>query len=282
MDMAPTKYEHLYRHAEGHLRVPFAHVGFYLSVQGVSPSTAERRAIENAAQFLVSLSIFARRLRGHLAAYRPESWVDVPFYELFLDVQSLFLFTQQYLEDIALIVRMSLPNTQRHQMPAAFKHLSRRLREQVLTVEEPLKTFLDEESTWFEEIAHLRDDICHRTAYDKVRSATFPDLPDLMRAGGGAAPFLSAVDLRTYVGELFRRILALSCVAERFVYARIVAQHPGAKEAPPAVLVAEGEIALTASTPEPKVPLSTVVMILGRESVENLEYFLACERDRAV
>ena len=181
--------------------------------------------------------------------------MDVPFDELFLDVQSLFLFVQQYLEDVVLIVTMSLPRTERHQRPAAFKYLSQRLREPLLTGEEPLKTFLDfldQESSWFQEIADVRDDICHRTltARGKVRTATFPDLPDVMRAGCGVAPFLSAVNLRTYVGELFRRILALACVAERFVYARIA---PSAKEVPPAVVDALGEIDLTAS------PLGTVV-----------------------
>ena len=128
-----TNYDSLIRHADGHLRAPFSHVGFYLAVQGVTPSASERRAIENSAQFLVSLSIFARRLRAHLESYQPESWVDVPLYELFLDTQSLFLFTQQYLEDMASIVRLSLPHTQRHQMPAAFHQMVKRLREGSLT-----------------------------------------------------------------------------------------------------------------------------------------------------
>jgi len=69
--IASTKYEQLYRHADGHLRVPFSHVDHYLSFRGVSPSTAQRRAITNAAQFLVSLSIFdsaAPRPSGCLSA----------------------------------------------------------------------------------------------------------------------------------------------------------------------------------------------------------------------
>jgi hypothetical protein len=51
--------------------------------------------IENATQFLGSLAIFAGRLPAYLKTYRPDSWVDVPSYELFLDTQSLFLFAQQ-------------------------------------------------------------------------------------------------------------------------------------------------------------------------------------------
>jgi hypothetical protein len=213
-------------------------------------------------------------MRAHLEKYRPDSWVDVPFYELFLDTQSLFLFVQQYLEDLALILRASLPHSQRHQMPAAFRHLSRRLREQVLASDEPLKIFLDQEAAWFEELGDVRDDICHRTAYDKARTATFPRLDEVLRAGGGVALFLSASDLRSYIGGMFRRTLALSCVAETFVYKHIVKQHPGQTQIPPAIVVAEGEIDVTVETKEPLFPLGTMIMTLSRVSLENLESFL--------
>jgi len=259
------------------LRLPFAHVGLYLSIQGESPSNEERRAIENTAQFLVSLTILARRMRTHLETYRHDSWVEVPFYELFLDTQSLFLFIQQYLEDLALILRMSLPHSERHQMPAAFRKLSRRLRERILESDEPLKIFLDQEAPWFEEISDVRDDICHRTAYDKARNATFPRLSDVLRAGGGIAPFLSASDLRCYIGGLFRRILALSCVAETFVYKHIVKQYAAQTEVPPALVVAEGENDLAVTTKEPLFPPGTMIMTLSRVSLDNLEFFLKAE-----
>ena len=222
----------------------------------------------------MSLSIFSRRLRAHLESYRPESWVDVPFYELFLDTQSLFLFAQQYLEHVALIVRMSLPHGQRHQMPAAFHHLANRLREDVLPQDDPLKIFLDEQAIWFEELHDVRDDICHRTAYGRVRVSTFPGPSDVMRAGGSVVPFLSANDLRGYVSELFRRVLALSCVAETFVYSRILEQHPDRTGVPPAIVVAEDEFDPSVSTPEPPFPLGTVIMTFSRSSLESLDYFL--------
>ena len=212
--------------------------------------------------------------RAHLESYRPESWVDVPFYELFLDVQSLFLFTQQYLEDVAFIVRMALPHSQRHQMPAAFRTLVKRLREDVLTQSDPFKIFLDEEANWFEELKDVRDDICHRTAYDRVRAATFPNPMDVMRAGGGVAPFLSANDLRSYVGQLFRRVLALSCVAETFVYSRIRDQHPDLAGVPPAIVVATDEFDPSVSTPTQQFQLGTVIQTFSRSSLQNLEYFL--------
>jgi len=160
-------------------------------------------------------------------------------------------------------------------MPAAFRHLSRRLREKVLTADEPLKNFLDQEATWFEQLADVRDDICHRTAYDKARTATFPGLGDVLRAGGSVVPFLSGADLRAFVGDLFRRTLALAYVAEGFVYRGIMRQHEEQGPVPPAIVVAEGEIDLTASTKEPLFPLGTIIITLGRENLEDLEYFLS-------
>jgi len=273
-----ANYDPIIRHKDGHLRAPFAHVGWYLTMQGVKPSTAERRAIENTNQFLISLSIFARRLRAHLSTYKPDSWVEVPLHELFLDVQGLFLFAQQYLEDVAQIVRLSLPPGQRHQMSPKFHDLSRRLREELPTGE-PFKAFLDEHAAWFEEMKDVRDDICHRTAYGRVRSGTFPALFDVIRAGGGVAAFLSGADLRGYVGGLFRRVLALSCVAETFVYSGILGQHPGQASVPPAIVLGDDEFDPTVSTPEPLFPLGTFVMTFPRASLENLEYFLRSESE---
>lgn len=122
------QYAQLYRDSSRRLRLPFAHVGTYLAAQGVRPSAAERRAIVNASQGLVSLSIFAGRLRGHLEKYRPDSLRGVPFYELFLDTQTLFLFAQQYLADLAHVLRMALPKADRHQTMPKFGKLSLYLR----------------------------------------------------------------------------------------------------------------------------------------------------------
>lgn len=273
------KYDPIIRHKDGHhLRAPFSHVGWYLSIQGIEPSVSERRAIENATQFLISLSIFARRLRAHLAAYKPDSWVDVPLHELFLDVQGLFLFAQQYLEDVAQVVRISLPHTQRHQMSPKFHDLSKRLRDE-LPSGEPFKVFLDEHASWFDEMKDVRDDICHRTAYGRVRSGRFPELFEVLRAGSGLQPFLSGRDLRSYVGGLFRRVLALSCVAESFVYSGILRQHPEEKGVPPAIVLGDDEFDPTVSTSEPLFPLGTVIMTFSRSTLENLEYFLKPESE---
>ena len=126
----------------------------------------------------------------------------------------------------------------------------------------------------FDELRDVRDDICHRTAYDKARVATFPGLGDLMRAGGGKSAFLSAADLRAYIGTLFRKTLALSCLAEEFVYQGIVRAHSNSQTVPPAFVVAEGEIDVTVSTQEPLFPLGTAFMTLSTGALDNLDYFL--------
>jgi len=200
----------------------------------------------------------------------------VPMHELFLDVQGLFLFAQQNLEDVAQLVRMSLPHSQRHQMSPKFHDLAKRLHDELPTGE-PFKTFLQEHAGWFNELKDVRDDICHRTAYGRVRSSTFPELFEVIRAGGGVAPFLSGADLRGYVGGLFRRVLALSCVAESFVYSGILRQHSGQASVPPAIVLGDDEFDPTVSTPEPLFPLGTAVMTFSRGSLENLEYFLRSE-----
>jgi len=135
-------YRAIYRTNDGHVRVPFASLGMFLRVEAIHVRVAEERAIENVATFVFSVGILCRRLRVYIDAYRGDSWVSVPTRDLFLDTQGFFLFVQQFLEDLALILRMSLPHNQRHQMPAAFSHLVGRLLEEVLESDAQLARFL--------------------------------------------------------------------------------------------------------------------------------------------
>ena len=158
-------------------------------------------------------------------------------------------------------------------MPAAFRQLVKRLGRD-LSDGDPFKAFLDEHAGWLDTLHDVRDDICHRTAYERVRSATFPELFEVIRAGGGVAPFLSGTDLRGYIGGLFRRVLALSCVAENFVYTGILRQRRSCDGVPPAIVLANDEFDPTVSSPEPLFPLGTVIRTFSRRSLDNLEYFL--------
>jgi len=178
---------------------------------------------------VLSAGILSRRLKEYIDAYREETSADVPMHDLFLDTQSLFLFVQQFLEDLALIVRMSLPHKQRHQMPAAFSHFIRRLCDRVLAADHPLAQFLSAEQTWFDEIKDLRDDILHRTAFGRNRAATFPDSVDVLLAGSGQPHFVRGIDLRTYVGGMLVRIFALACLADELVRTAITTRYPEAR-----------------------------------------------------
>jgi len=268
-------YRTIYRTDDGHLRVPFASLGTFLRVEGLQVSVAEARAIENVATFVFSAGILSRRLKEYIDAYREESWVDVPIYDLFLDAQGFFLFVQQFLEDLALIIRMSLPHKQRHQMPAAFSHLIRRLCGRVLPTDTPLAQFLSAEQTWFDEIKDLRDDILHRTAFGQKRSAMFPDLIDVLRAGGGQQHFVRGADLRTYVGGVLVRIFALACLADEFVRTTIAARHPNARmPLRGGILLAPGEIDLSTNDRVARFGLGTPLVSMGTESQSALEFFM--------
>ena len=99
-------------------------------------------------------------------------------------------------------------------------------------------------------------DICHRSAYGRLRSATFPGFMELMRAGGGKAPFASEADLRSYLCVLFERWLAFANIVGEFATSRVCEDYPEHRfSLPGGFIVADGEIDVTVSTPEPLFPL---------------------------
>jgi hypothetical protein len=279
-------YENVYRNPQGHLRLPFADLPMLLHVHEVHISPQERPALENMFQFLSSVMILAGRLRSHLSRYEEDTWVNVPFDALFLDTQAVVLFLRQFMEDVAFVVRAVLPPGVRRQMPAGFTDLAARIRAAgpgrdeplatVLPQTDPFRQFLVIEEPWLQQVKDMRDDICHRTAYGRLRTATFPSLLDLIRAGGSTAPFASEADLRAYLCGLLQRWLALACLASEFVRRRIHEDHP-VPQLPVAdgFIVREGEIDFTVSSAEPQFPPGTTVMTVSAASLEGLEYFLA-------
>lgn len=271
-------YERIYRNEQGRLRLPFGDLIFLLSIHNVRISTVERPAIENMMQFLSSTMILAGRLRSHLARYEESTWVNVPFDELFLDTQSVVLFFRQFMEDVSFVIRAMLPSDVRCQMPAGFTDLVARILASnssrdpklaaVFPLDNPLRQFLVEEQRWFQEIKDLRDDICHRSAYGRLRTATFPALINLIGAGGGKEPFASERDLRSYLRGLFQRWLAFACLSSDFVYSCIREKHPLA------VKVADGFIAWNGEIDFTKTTLDTAVMTVSKDSLDALEYFV--------
>ena len=279
-------YENVYRNLQGHLRLPFADLPLLLDVHEVHISTQDRPAVENMYQFLDSAMSLAGRLRSHLCSYEEDTWVNVPFHALFLDTQAVVLFLRQFMEDVGFVVRVVLPHGVRRQMPAGFTDLAKKIRAAgpghderlavVLPQTDPFRRFLVTEEPWLQGVKDMRDDLCHRTAYGRLRTATFPSRTDLIRAGGSTAPFVSEADLRTYLCGLFQRWLALACLASEFVRRRIREDHPE-PQLPVAdgFIVREGEIDFTVSSAEPLFPLGTTVRTVSAVSLEGLEYFLA-------
>jgi hypothetical protein len=268
-------YRTIYRTNDGHIRVPFASLGMFLRVAAIRVSIAEERAIENVATFVFSVGILSRRLKAYIDAYGSHSWVDVPMLELFLDTQGFFLFVQQFLEDLALIVRMSLPPNQRHQMPQAFSRLTGRLLQGVLESNAPLARFLSTEQSWFAEIKDLRDDILHRTSFDRDRVTTFPDLVGVLRAGGGQPNFIHGATLAGYLGGVLVRVFALACLADDFAASNITAHHPGAwMPLQRGILLSTDEMELCTNDKVFRFGLGTPLYWMEAEKQSALEFFI--------
>jgi hypothetical protein len=278
-------YEAILRHEDGRLRLPFADLPMLLYFHGFQVGPDERPALENMTQFVVTMAILARRLRDCLSEYEKDTWVNVPFHLLFVDTQSLVLFLRQFMEDASFVIRAALPAQVRGQMPAGFTDLSARItgsgpgRDPALAAvcppEDPLRAFLVEEQNWLREVKDLRDDICHRSVYGRLRTARFPKFIDLIRAGGGKAPFASGADLRDYLCGVFQRWLAFAHVVGEFVTRRVKAEHADRTfSTPGGLIVADGELDVTVVSDKPLVPLGTTIMTLSRDSIDSLEYFL--------
>ena len=271
-------YRTMYRTHDGHIRVPFADLGMFLRIERVPISVSEARAIENVATFLFSAGILTKRLKGHVDAYKEDTWVAVPIHELFLDTQGFFLFVQQLLEDLALLIRMCLPPAQRHQMPAAFSHMTKRLLKDVLPPDAPLARFLSTERSWLNELKDLRDDILHRTVF-RERSATFPDLIDVLRAGGGQ-PHFRGTNLATYLGGVVVRVFALICLADEYVTSTLLGRYPGTRMQPrTGILLSGGENDLSTEDKVARFGLGTPLCSMDSDSQSALEFFMKAGED---
>jgi hypothetical protein len=98
---------------------------------------------------------------------------------------------------------------------------------------------------------------------------------ELIRAGGGKAPFASEADLRSYLCALFERWLAFANIVGEFAARRVCEDYPEHRfSLTGGFVVADGEIDVTTSPPEPLFRLGTTIMTVAPEGLASLEYFL--------
>lgn len=260
-----------YLNKNGLLKYPFSHISFVANYYNLKLEKSECRALNNLTLFLISLSILLHRLKSHLNNYEKDSWVNIDIYELFLDTQSLFLFIQQFLEDLSLILRRSIPPKDRHQLSPKFSKLSKKLID-ILPENNQLKEFLYEKANWFNEIKQIRDDICHRTLFGKKRIAEFPNEIELLRSGGGITNFASAKNLKTYIKTILENILNLSILSDEYIKLNIVQEEDELFRKPGYVLRSDWDNEKIDKFL--KKESGIVFLYLEKERYNSIEYFL--------
>ena len=277
--------ENIYRDGKGRLKLPYGDLAHLLHAHGIKISSTERPAIENLTMTLNSILLLSKRLEAHLRKFGKSNWSDVHSHGLFLDTQSVFLFFRQFMEDVSFLIRAVLPNSIKTQMSPKFTNLVPRIIEssadkypalaEVFPDTDPLRQFLYSERNWFSEAKDIRDDISHRSFFDQRRIGNFPGLLDLIRSAGGVATFASAEDLRSYLGGLFRRWLALACLSSDFVRHRIRSSHPSPNIwLTDGFIVRSGEIDSRKTSKEPEFPVGTAVHSAPSNQIDALEYFI--------
>jgi hypothetical protein len=268
------EYKLIYTTPKGYFKLPFANVQFFFRIHNLRLHPGAIRGLENMHQFISSLSIICYRLRDNLLQFKPDSWVDVHFGGLFLDTQTFFLFAQQFLEDLTLVIRISLESSIRKQISPKFSKFISQLMP-LLADGHPLKDFLNKEHRFFIELKDIRDDICHRTGFGRDRLAEFPDLMNLIQAAGGKAPFASAGDLKTYLSDCMQRIMSLACLCDDYVRSNLRKKYP---DKPfwyaPAFIIPKGAVDFTKTSPDPLFELGTTIMEIGEEQYDSLSFFL--------
>ncbi len=259
----------IYTTPAGHLRRPFADMDLFLTRRGQGFRRNEICAVENMHQFLSSVAILCQRLRKNLLQFKPESWTGVNFSELFLDTQSLFLFVEQFLLDLTVVVRLSLDHKAQRGVGANFNSLEQKLT-QSLPAGHPLLLFLKKHGKHFRELKDIRDDICHRMAHMKQGSIGFPDFGTFIRRAGGRKPFASGQDLRDYLSQSLRKVMSLACLLDDYATENFRRMHPGVPHPLSGAFIVPKGAKEVSEAGEP----APTTMVMSREGYEALVFFL--------
>jgi hypothetical protein len=178
----------------------------------------ERRALGNVELSPHSLLLILQRIKNSMDGNQA--------LELFIDVQSLFMFSEQFLQDVGLVIRLFLPATSRQNVSPKFHKqregwAGKRLEE--LEMNEDFQRFLTEEAEWFNTWKDLRDDINHRTSFDKSRRVTFPSFEQFAHSALSGGPFIfSETDLKKCLSAFLNKLLFFGCLVEDYIKRKFI------------------------------------------------------------
>ncbi len=270
-------YRHIYITDAGYVRLPFAHLPDFLRLNRVTLQQEEIRGVVNMHQFVNTALILSDRIKTNLTRFLSKNHTQVNFDELFLDAQSFILFIQQFFEDVNLVVRSTYQSPMRDGWRSSFVSLLDKL-PPLLSDDHPLKLFLQQESRVFEEVKDIRDDILHRTPFNRARTARFPDFLEFVRSAIGSVPFVSGQDLKSYLSHCFDKVMALACLCDDLVRDNLLVLYPGngtpEQRFPLSAIIPMGAVDFTIVSVAPQYPPGTIFATFSPEAYESLLYLL--------
>lgn len=215
----------IYLTPRGHLRFFFKDDLITLLAKEPGLMIGDLVALDNMHEFWFSLSIICNRLHEYFSQPNKRRWSDNALY---IDTQSYFLFCRQFMDDLTIIIRLSMGKGVKDQMSYSFSELINK-RAKTFKDSEPLLEFLNQEEPFFEKFKEIRDSIIHRGIRSKQRYVyLFPDMfYHSVRSLGGNPLFNSIDDLRIYLSESIKRIVTLGCLCGDFSSARLRERHGG-------------------------------------------------------
>jgi hypothetical protein len=215
----------IYLTPRGHLRFFFKDDLIALLAKEPALMIGDLVALDNMHEFWFSLSIICNRLHEYFSQHNKKGWSDNALY---IDTQSYFMFCRQFMDDLTIIIRLSMGKAVKDQMSYSFSALISN-RTKIFKHDEPLLEFLNQEESFFDKFIEIRDSITHRGIRNKQKYVyLFPDVfYHSIRNLGGSPLFNSIDDLRIYLSESLKRIVALGCLCGDFSLARLNERYGG-------------------------------------------------------
>ncbi len=223
-------------------------------------------ALDNMHEFWFSLSIICSRLHEYFITPNKRRWSDSALY---IDTQSYFFFCRQFMDDITIIIRLSLGKGVKEQISYSFSALLNN-REKIFRDNDPLLEFLNQEKAFFEKFIEIRDSIIHRGIRTKQQYVyLFPDFYYHSINNLGGIPLFSSIeDLRVYLSESIKRIIALGCLCGDFSLSRLRERYRDFKSDSGLYIV------LSANRGFDRLEKGETALPLDTELYEGLAYFL--------